>query len=60
MKVPIITPFALGVNGNAITVSQAHPAIATLKHEFHGVMGMITHGFISVPFWLAVAGVQSI
>ena len=53
----IIGQFVFGdYFGNAITVSQAHPAIATLKHEFHGVMGMITHGFISVPFWLAVAG----
>jgi NADH-quinone oxidoreductase subunit L len=42
--------------GNAITVNQAHPAIATLKAQFHGVVGMITHGFLSLPFWLAVAG----
>jgi NADH-quinone oxidoreductase subunit L len=42
--------------GNSIVVSQAHPAIATLKQQFHGVTGMITHGFTSLPFWLAVAG----
>ena len=42
--------------GNAITVTAAHPAIATLKHEFHGVMSMITHSFTSLPFWLAIAG----
>jgi NADH-quinone oxidoreductase subunit L len=42
--------------GNSISVSQSHPAIATLKQQFHGVTGMITHGFTSLPFWLAVAG----
>ncbi|MEQ1775481.1 MAG: NADH-quinone oxidoreductase subunit L [Burkholderiales bacterium] len=53
----IIGQFVFGdYFGNAITVSAAHPAIATLKHEFHGVMNMITHGFTSVPFWLAVTG----
>jgi NADH-quinone oxidoreductase subunit L len=53
----IIGQFVFGdYFGNAIMVSQAHPAIAILKHEFHGVMGMITHGFTSLPFWLAVAG----
>jgi NADH-quinone oxidoreductase subunit L len=42
--------------GNSIVVSPAHPAIVTLTHEFHGVIGMITHGFTSLPFWLAVTG----
>ena len=42
--------------GTAIAVSAAHPAILLLKQEFHGVMGMITHGFSSLPFWFALAG----
>ena len=45
--------------GNAISVLPEHPAIATLKHEFHGVMAMITHGFTALPFWLAMAGAGS-
>jgi NADH-quinone oxidoreductase subunit L len=42
--------------GNAILVTEAHPAIARLKEEFHGVVPMILHGLTSLPFWLAVAG----
>jgi NADH-quinone oxidoreductase subunit L len=42
--------------GSSITVNQAHAAIANLKAQFHGVIGMITHGLLSLPFWLAVAG----
>ncbi len=53
----IIGKFVFGdYFGNAISMSPAHPAIATLKHEFHGVIAMMTHGFTSLPFWLAVAG----
>jgi NADH-quinone oxidoreductase subunit L len=53
----IIGSFVFGdYFGNSITVSAAHPAIATLKQQFHGVIGMITHGFVSLPFWLALAG----
>ncbi|HTE14424.1 MAG TPA: NADH-quinone oxidoreductase subunit L [Burkholderiales bacterium] len=42
--------------GDSIIVAQAHPAIATLKQQFHGVQSMIMHGFTSLPFWLAMAG----
>ena len=53
----IIGQFVFGDHfGGAITVMEAHPAIATLKEEFHGVQGMILHGFTSLPFWLAMAG----
>jgi NADH-quinone oxidoreductase subunit L len=53
----IIGQFVFGdYFGNAISVADAHPAIATLKQQFHGVMGMILHGFTGLPFWFAVAG----
>ncbi len=53
----IIGTFVFGdYFGNSITVAQAHPAMATLKGQFHGVIGMVTHGFTSLPFWLAVTG----
>jgi NADH-quinone oxidoreductase subunit L len=42
--------------GKSIHVIAAHPAIATLAREFHGVVPMITHGVFTLPFWLAVAG----
>ena len=45
-----------GYFGKSIYVVAAHPAIAELAREFHGVVPMILDGFTSVPFWLAVAG----
>ena len=53
----IIGSFVFGdYFGKAIFVSEAHPAIATLKAQFHGVIGMMTHGLMSLPFWLAIIG----
>ena len=53
----IIGQFVFGdYFGGAITVSAAHPAMATLAKQFHGVIGMITHGIATLPFWLALAG----
>ena len=44
-----------------ITVdSEAHPAMAELKHIFEshgGAVGMGTHALMTAPFWLALAGV---
>jgi len=42
--------------GSAIFIDPAHPAIATMKENFHGVIGMILHGLMAPPFWLALAG----
>jgi NADH-quinone oxidoreductase subunit L len=43
--------------GNAIFIdSAAHPGMATMAEEFHGVMAMIAHGVTTLPFWLAIAG----
>jgi NADH-quinone oxidoreductase subunit L len=43
----------------AIFVSDAHPAMHELAEEFHGALAMALHGFTSLPFWLALAGVVS-
>jgi NADH-quinone oxidoreductase subunit L len=43
----------------AIFVSEAHPALEELAHEFHGALAMGLHGFTSLPFALALAGVVS-
>ena len=42
--------------GSSIMVSPAHPALAVLAQDFHGVMGMMKHALATQPFWLAVAG----
>jgi len=45
-----------GYFGEAIAIGENHHAIAHMKEEFHGVLPMILHGLLSVPFWLAIAG----
>ena len=42
-----------------IFVSNTHPAMAELSHEFHGAAAMALHAFTSLPFLLAAAGVVS-
>jgi NADH-quinone oxidoreductase subunit L len=34
-----------------------HPAMAALAKEFHGATAMALHGFMTLPFWLALGGV---
>jgi NADH-quinone oxidoreductase subunit L len=34
-----------------------HPAMAELAEHFHGAVAMATHGLMTLPFWLALAGV---
>lgn len=41
---------------DAITVSSAHDAMAKVAAEFHGVVAMGLHGFVTVPVWLAIIG----
>ncbi|HEY5634777.1 MAG TPA: NADH-quinone oxidoreductase subunit L [Burkholderiaceae bacterium] len=40
-----------------ISVSEAHPAMADLAAAFHGWVAMGLHAFLTLPFWLAAAGV---
>jgi NADH-quinone oxidoreductase subunit L len=42
--------------GGAITIAGVHKGMATMAHEFHGVVGMMTHGVTTLPFWLAISG----
>jgi len=42
--------------GGAIFIAPEHPAIARMAADFHGAMGMITHGLMTPPFWLALSG----
>ncbi|HQR04611.1 MAG: NADH-quinone oxidoreductase subunit L [Proteobacteria bacterium] len=44
--------------GPAVFINhELHPAMEELSHEFHGPMAMALHGFVSLPFFLAMAGV---
>jgi NADH-quinone oxidoreductase subunit L len=40
-----------------IFVAEGHGAMDHLREHFHDPMGMALHGFVTLPFWLAVAGV---
>jgi NADH-quinone oxidoreductase subunit L len=44
---------------NVIFVSESHPAMEELAKEFHGAVAMGLHGFTTLPFALALAGVAS-
>jgi NADH-quinone oxidoreductase subunit L len=55
-----VEPMLIGTYfGDAIVVRPEHPAIWDFKAEWHGVAAFVTHGVMSVPFWLAVAGIAS-
>ena len=44
--------------GDAIYVlSPAHDVLGEMQKGFHGPSEMVTHGLLSAPFWLAMAGV---
>jgi NADH-quinone oxidoreductase subunit L len=56
----VIGPVVFGdYFGDAIHIAPEHQAIATLGAEFHGVWGMVTHAFLTLPFWLVVAGIAT-
>ena len=42
--------------GDAIYIAEVHKGVETMAHEFHGVVGMMTHSVTTLPFWLAIAG----
>lgn len=42
---------------NVIFVNEIHPAMSELTEEFHGPWAMALHGFVSLPFFLALSGV---
>jgi NADH-quinone oxidoreductase subunit L len=42
-----------------IRVADQHPAMAALAKNFHGWGGMGVHAFVTLPFWLMIAGVAA-
>ena len=45
--------------GSSIIMLAEHPAIHGFREEWHGVTAFIEHGLVSLPFWLALAGIAS-
>jgi NADH-quinone oxidoreductase subunit L len=45
--------------GDAIYIAPEHTAIARLAEGYHGVLGMVTHAFSTLPFWLVVSGIAT-
>jgi NADH-quinone oxidoreductase subunit L len=45
--------------GHSIVVRPEHAVLWELKDEWHGVAAFIEHGVLSLPFWLAVAGIAA-
>jgi NADH-quinone oxidoreductase subunit L len=43
--------------GSSIFVLAEHDVLGRLGADYHGVLGMVTHGLMQPPFWLAIAGV---
>ncbi len=41
----------------AIYVAPAHDVLGQLSEGFHGAWGMMLHGLLTAPFWLALSGV---
>ncbi len=53
-----IGPIVFGDYFNdVIHVTPEHDAIEQLGATFTGVFGMMTHAFVTVPFWLSVGGI---
>jgi NADH-quinone oxidoreductase subunit L len=45
-----------GYFGNAIHVLPQHDTLAMVGEEYHGPLAMVLHGFLGLPFWIALAG----
>jgi NADH-quinone oxidoreductase subunit L len=48
-----------GYFGSAIAVAPNHDVLAQLGRDFHGVLGMMAHALVTLPFWFAVAGIAA-
>jgi len=47
------------VYGSYFGTSVEKGVIASMAGKFHGVMGMMAHGLVTPPFWLAMAGLAT-
>ena len=49
-----------GYFGESIVILPQHDGLAQLAKDFHGAVGMIAHGFFTLPFWLVTAGIVGV
>jgi NADH-quinone oxidoreductase subunit L len=55
-----IEPMLLGgYFGDSIVIRPEHKALWEFKNEWQGVAAFVQHGVLSLPFWLALAGIAS-
>ena len=54
-----IEPMLFGnfFNGAIVINDASHPAMSSLASQFNGAWAMTVHGLVTLPFWLALAGV---
>jgi NADH-quinone oxidoreductase subunit L len=45
--------------GSSIMIAPQHTALATMAEEWHGPWEFVLHGFTTLPFWLALAGIAT-
>jgi NADH-quinone oxidoreductase subunit L len=48
-----------GYFGNAIFTAEHHHAMSEMHEEFHGAAAMALHSLLTLPLWLAIAGVAT-
>ena len=48
-----------GYFGSSIFISADHHALREMGEEFHGPFAMVLHSLLTLPLWLAVAGVAA-
>ena len=46
-----------GFFDGGVYVSEDRDALKLLETKFHGSLAMLTHGFVTLPFWAAVGGI---
>jgi len=45
--------------GGAIVVDPSDDPVARMGASYHGIVGMITHAFVTLPFWMSLAGIAA-
>ena len=43
--------------GDSIHIGSQHEAVAKMEAQFHGIWGMISHAFTTLPFWFLLGGI---
>jgi NADH-quinone oxidoreductase subunit L len=46
-----------GFFADSIYIAWAHKGLETMAAEYHGVVAMMLHGLLTLPFWLALGGI---